>query len=589
MAIHPCDYYVRPTNGDDSNDGLSFASAFKSWQKALNTVVAGKTIGLVAESEEIISTTIIAGVAGSIAAGFIKSIALMADGSLDITGNTIYWINGNNAVADLFKTNVNYHEVNGIGLKNATRDCWTQGTTSYYWIIKNCHILNAGRHGFNLYSTLRASEFIGCTATSCVQLGFYLYQAIVQKCFATLCATGYNTNASTYINKCIAAVCTTGYAVGANDILVGNIADTCTTAITGTSSVGSVCANNKLTHCNNGIVLTTGWLYSDRNGFFDVTTKETPGTGRIVVINTNVDLPADGYVNRASGDYNSRGDDAYRRVVSLVPYIAAHVTPYETIGIPGADVYPQDFYLDRSVVSVTAGTLITVTLKHLDSSLMTGLTLKGVACTDRIVTGVNTLTFVTPTLTAGIGNIEGIITGYENYVIYNGITATNDAPPPGPDTVMGMLIKLHKQFYGTGKIEESPSGSGRFYLVLYDNDGGETDTVIAKCELKGYGGSAVASFVGNTSPCVRLKSMIDVVPTIPESATVLGILEKMINYEFGKKIQKEIPVGSGKFYEVTYDSAGTEIGRCPLKAYGGAEIASPEGSTEPVERLRSIV
>lgn len=260
-----------------------------------------------------------------------------------------------------------------------------------------------------------------------------------------------------------------------------------------------------------------------------------------------------------------------------------------TIGIPGADVYPQDFYLDKSVVSVTAGTVITVTLKHLAATLMTGLTLKGVACTDRTVTGANTLTFVAPDLTAGVGDVVGTFTGYDSFTIRNGITATNDAPPPGPDTIMGMLIKLHKAFYGTGKIEESPEGSGRFYLVLYDNDGSETDTVIAKCELKGYGGAAVASFIGNTSPCERLKSVIDVDPTIPETATVLGLLSEMNDYEFGTKKQKEIPVGSGKFFEVTYNAAGIEIKRCPLKAYGGAEIASPEGSSEPLERLRSTI
>ena len=342
--------------------------------------------------------------------------------------------------------------------------------------------------------------------------------------------------------------------------------------------------DNLITNCAIGINNTTGAYYGFNNAFYGNTENEKTTTGKPISIENRI-LTEDPYIDQANDNYNYKPSYARRRVsVAINGFMSG-----KTAGIPGADVYPQDFYLDKSVVSVTAGTLITVTLKHLAATLMTGLTLKGVACTDRTVTGANTLTFVTPNLEAGVGNIEGIITGYDNFVIYNGITATNDAPPPGPDTVMGMLIKLHKQFYGTGKIEESPSGSGRFYLVLYDNDGGETDTVIAKCELKGYGGSAVASFVGNTSPCVRLKSTIDVVPTIPESATVLGILEKMINYEFGKKIQKEIPVGSGKFFEVTYDSAGTEIGRCALKAYGGAEIASPEGSTEPVERLRSTV
>lgn len=93
-------------------------------------------------------------------------------------------------------------------------------------------------------------------------------------------------------------------------------------------------------------------------------------------------------------------------------------------------VLPQAFYLDKSVVSVTAGTVITVTLKHLAATLMTGLTLKGVACTDRTVTGANTLTFVAPDLTAGIGNVVGTFTGYADFPITNGITAQAGASAP---------------------------------------------------------------------------------------------------------------------------------------------------------------
>lgn len=45
-------YYVRPTNGSDANDGLSFGAAWKTTQKAHDTAIAGDTVICCAEAVE---------------------------------------------------------------------------------------------------------------------------------------------------------------------------------------------------------------------------------------------------------------------------------------------------------------------------------------------------------------------------------------------------------------------------------------------------------------------------------------------------------------------------------------------------------
>ena len=135
-----------------------------------------------------------------------------------------------------------------------------------------------------------------------------------------------------------------------------------------------------------------------------------------------------------------------------------------TIGIPQSDVEVRDFYLDKSVVPVTAGTVITVTLKHLAATLMTGLTLKGIACTDRTVTGANTLTFVAPALTAGIGNVVGSFTGYDDFPIYNGITAQVGASAPGTFTLSVLEWGANR-----ARLSWTPS-SGAESFGIYRND-----------------------------------------------------------------------------------------------------------------------
>jgi hypothetical protein len=51
-------YYVRPVNGNDGNDGLSFGAAFASTQKAANTALAGDEVRLCAEAVETPTATV---------------------------------------------------------------------------------------------------------------------------------------------------------------------------------------------------------------------------------------------------------------------------------------------------------------------------------------------------------------------------------------------------------------------------------------------------------------------------------------------------------------------------------------------------
>lgn len=125
--------------------------------------------------------------------------------------------------------------------------------------------------------------------------------------------------------------------------------------------------------------------------------------------------------------------------------------------------YSIPFYIDKTVVPVTAGTLITVTLSQDLATLMTGLTLKGIACTDRTVTGANTLTFVAPTLTAGIGDVVGSFTGYDNFTITNGITAQAGTSAPGAFTLSASARQ------GEILLTWIPATKFDYYRIYQDN------------------------------------------------------------------------------------------------------------------------
>lgn len=257
---------------------------------------------------------------------------------------------------------------------------------------------------------------------------------------------------------------------------------------------------------------------------------------------------------------------------------------YETIGITGADVYPQDFYLDKSVVSVTAGTVITVTLKHLAATLMTGLTLKGVACTDRTVTGTNTLTFVAPTLTAGIGDVVGSFTGYDDFTITNGITA--QAGSASPEAFLANAVAWGVQ---SVKVGWGASAGAMTYRVFRDavDVSGElrnVSTFIDSPVVAGTYSYVVKAYnaVGTTD-----SNTIALTKGSGGLATIYGVLSAIYRAMFNmQKIEK---VGS-TYYLNTYDDDDTTlVASCALKTFDEADIGDLAGTVTPSIRLKSAI
>ena len=69
MATTPVDYFVRPTNGDNSNDGLSHANAWQTTQYALDNITrntsSGDRINVCSEATDDITATLDSSTYGS--------------------------------------------------------------------------------------------------------------------------------------------------------------------------------------------------------------------------------------------------------------------------------------------------------------------------------------------------------------------------------------------------------------------------------------------------------------------------------------------------------------------------------------------
>ena len=162
------------TGGSDSDDGLSFANAFATTQKAADTAVDGDFVRLCQTATESISTKIdmdrakgtqdlgidfisynSTGTEESIgytiqASASIDSI-LEYNGDIDFTKwvGVIFDANSNatrcvyNAVAD----GADYNSFIDCVFKNASQDCWSIRSNS--WFALRCEWTGAGRYGIH--------------------------------------------------------------------------------------------------------------------------------------------------------------------------------------------------------------------------------------------------------------------------------------------------------------------------------------------------------------------------------------------------------------------------------------------------------
>lgn len=125
--------------------------------------------------------------------------------------------------------------------------------------------------------------------------------------------------------------------------------------------------------------------------------------------------------------------------------------------------YTKSFHLDKTAISTSAGTLITVTLPDGGGNIMTGMTIDGVACTDRTILSDTSVTYLTPILTAGVKNVVGSFTNYDDNTLTNAITVQAGASAPGAFTISA-------KSWGTlqSKITINPSAGALRYYVYRD-------------------------------------------------------------------------------------------------------------------------
>ena len=136
-------YYVRPTNGSDANDGLSFAAAFSTTQKAATVVAAGDTVRLCAEAVETPAATISISTSGA-TPNFITWIGCDASG-VELPDGSYYTISGSILAAgtDIVYCVSELNRFRHMAFVNAPRYCW-RVTSSLTTTLTACRFATAG-------------------------------------------------------------------------------------------------------------------------------------------------------------------------------------------------------------------------------------------------------------------------------------------------------------------------------------------------------------------------------------------------------------------------------------------------------------
>jgi hypothetical protein len=142
-------YYVRPTNGNDSNDGLSYANAWKTMAKAAaSPVVLGDEIRLCAEATELpTATTTFNSVSG------ISLIGYSADGTTELDEGQFYTISGASTGTGVNLITVSGNTIPGLNVQfrhvhflNSKQDGISQAGNCSISLVE-CRISGSVRHG----------------------------------------------------------------------------------------------------------------------------------------------------------------------------------------------------------------------------------------------------------------------------------------------------------------------------------------------------------------------------------------------------------------------------------------------------------
>lgn len=147
-------YYVRPTNGSDVAAGTSFAVAFATTQKALDTVAAGDTVYLCPEATETTAVQIdVDGAAGTDINYVDFSVGNTTDGAEDLS--LTYTIQASASMTGvLFLSNLtDYYRFRNIFFdanSNAGNVLYSTTDSAEYYMFSNCRFANATADGVNV-------------------------------------------------------------------------------------------------------------------------------------------------------------------------------------------------------------------------------------------------------------------------------------------------------------------------------------------------------------------------------------------------------------------------------------------------------
>jgi len=142
-------YYVRPTNGDDGNAGTSFALAWKTLQKALDTATAGDEVRLCQEAVETTAVSVDADTNAGTAASPIVFVSYSADGSTSQAGYTIRATGAMTGLVD-FAAACDYTRWWGVVFDangQSTHGIYNNVDGSDYHFFDECSMCNAGNNG----------------------------------------------------------------------------------------------------------------------------------------------------------------------------------------------------------------------------------------------------------------------------------------------------------------------------------------------------------------------------------------------------------------------------------------------------------
>ena len=151
MATTPVDYFVRPTNGDNSNDGLSHANAWQTTQYALDNITrdasSGDRINVFSEATDDITATLDSSTYGSTAS--IAAPLIIQGYTTSPQDGGIGAIDGGGSAASIWDDST----FQGIHFYDMTLSgCTSTGIRPYHYsAVINCTLEDIGAHG--IFST----------------------------------------------------------------------------------------------------------------------------------------------------------------------------------------------------------------------------------------------------------------------------------------------------------------------------------------------------------------------------------------------------------------------------------------------------